>query len=166
MTPDYLRSEQRLATTVAALLFGPLFMLGPAVAGIFVFCFAPWATGVPVAAGLFAGSWYIASQMFENFHWVELDGNTLRGRKFWTRKLVEEKLSDLTEIVPLQAVLSHAKENLLIDWVTGTSNRGYLMRFSDGDVLAIIRFDMTGVDGIIAVVRQRWVSLRPAEANP
>jgi hypothetical protein len=162
MESSPLRSKQRLAVTVAALLFGPLFMGGPLVGGLALLWFAPPATGIPGGLLLILASGFIAYHMLQNFHWVELDGNIVRGRKFWTRRLVEQRVEDITGILPLQALAKH-EINVLIDGISGAANRGYEIRFRGGPRIALVRWDMADVDGFMLVLRVRWREAMPDE---
>jgi hypothetical protein len=163
MESSPLRSKQRLAVTVAALVFGPLFMGGPLVAGLAVLWFAPPAMGIPGCLLLILASGFIAYHMLQNYHWVELDGNVVRGRKFWTRRLVEQRVEDITRVLPLQAVAGHELVNVLIDGISGAPNRGYEIRFREGPRIALVRWDMTDVDGFIRALRARWREAMPDE---
>jgi hypothetical protein len=158
-----LRCKQRLAATIPALIFGPMFMVGPVVLGLVFFVLAAFGNDIKsvvlfALGGLlaFGASAFFAYHMLQNYHWVELDGGILRGQKFWTRRLVEQRVDDITEILPLQALAKHHTVNVLIDGITGTSNRGYEIRFRSGPKLTVIRWDMTDVDGFIEAVRNRW----------
>jgi hypothetical protein len=78
-----IRSEQRLAVTIVALILGPLFMLGPAAAGVWglistEFKLVPF-LGFAVMISLSA---FITYHMTQNYHWVELDRDKIRGRRF------------------------------------------------------------------------------------
>jgi hypothetical protein len=162
MDTAVIRCKHRLVVTMAALIFGPLLMGGPAVLGLVFVGFALFGKDFPSAllwvAGallMFAVSGFIAYHMLQNYHWVELDGASIRGRRFWSRRLVEHRLEDITEIQPLQALAKHHTINVLIDGITGTSNRGYEIHFRSGPSLAVVRGDMPGVDGFIEAVRHR-----------
>lgn len=150
-----LRSQQRLIVTIVALIFGPLFMGGPLLLAVALLVFAPAYVGIPVALLLAGASCFFAYHMGQNYHWVELDGDVIRGRKFWTRRLVEQRLEDVTEILPLQAVAQHEAVNVVIDGITGAPNRGYEIRFTHGPRIGLIRWDMTDVDGFVLAVCRR-----------
>jgi hypothetical protein len=138
-------------------------MGGPLVGALALLWFAPPATGIPAALLLTLASWFFAYHMLQNYHWVELDGDLVRGRKFWTRKLVEQRVQDITEVVPLQAVAKHDLVNVLIDGISGVPNRGYEIRFREGPKIALVRWDMTDVDGFILALRDRWHEATPEE---
>jgi hypothetical protein len=93
-----IRSRQRVIVTVLALLFGPVFMLGPAAFGLWLLIAAGPNLGSAaamiatlIASGLFA------YHMLQNFQWVEFDGTRIRARRFWTRQLVEHAVTQAVE---------------------------------------------------------------------
>ncbi len=144
-----IRSEQRLIITVVALILGPVFMLGPAALGIGLAIgtkFQPFSLVFLVV--LIAGSIFIAYHMFQNYHWVELDVDSIRGRRFWTRQHVERSIDEISEIVPLGAI-AKTTETVITDQLLG-SVRGYEIRFRDGGAtIGLVRYDMTNVDVLI-----------------
>ena len=153
-----IRSEQRAFVTVVALIFGPLFMVGPLVAGVWMAVaaqFSPPSLGMLlVTAGL---SVFFAYHMLQNYQWVELDGDVIRGRRFWTRQYVERSIHEIEEVVPLVAV-ARTVETAVVNRLLG-SNRGYEIRFQGGGRRnALVRGDMTNVqelaDAVLARLRE------------
>jgi hypothetical protein len=47
----------------------------------------------------------------QNYQWVEFDGLHIRGKRFWTRRLVEHSITDVQEIRSLR--------DPLLGWVIG-----------------------------------------------
>ncbi len=146
---ENIRSEQRLVVTIAALIFGPMFMLGPAAIGVGMVIgthFDGWSLLLlPLCVGCSA---FIAYHMFQNYQWVELDGDIIRGRRFWTREFVEREIDQISEIVPAGAVVKSI-ENAIADKLLG-SVRGYEIRFQNGGPnIGLVRHDMANVDELI-----------------
>jgi hypothetical protein len=131
-------------------------MGGPLVGGLALLWFALPATGIPLALLLTLACGFFAYHMLQNYHWVELDGHVVRGRKFWTRRLVEQRVESITEVLPLQAAAKHELVNVLVDGICGAANRGYEIRFREGPRIALVRWDMTDVDGFLLALRDRW----------
>lgn len=160
--PDTLtRSEQRLGVICAQIIFGPLCMIGPAAAGIGVAIFEQFSAEslFLLAFGVFA-SVFFAGFMLPSYQWVELDRNTLRGQRFWTRQWVEQDVSDISEIVPLIAPIKSIPTRVT-DKLLGSA-RGYEIGFRDGSQpIGLIRHDMTNVDGLIEAIRSRLVQDAP-----
>ena len=125
---------------------------------------APTALAVPAALLLLAGAVFVGHQLSLTYSWVELDGAVVRGRKFWSRRLVEQRVEDVDHVVPLYAVARHAAENQIIEALWGTTNRGYEIRFRDGPKVVLIRGDMIDVDGFIAALRDR-IGVRWAQVS-
>jgi hypothetical protein len=144
-----IRSEQRAIVTVVALVLGPLCMAGPAVVGIgyaISTAFSPRSfTWLPIAAG---ASIFFSYHMLQNYQWVELDGEMIRGRRFWTRRYVERRIGEIREVVPLVNPAKTATV-LIMDRLLGP-NRGYEIRFEPGTPrIALVRGDMTNVQQLI-----------------
>ena len=150
-----IRSEQRATVTVVALIFGPLCMAGPAALGIGYAIsagFSPRSLAwLPMAV---AASAFFAYHMLQNYQWVELDGETIRGRRFLTRRYVERRVGEVREVVPLGNPAKTAPV-LVMDRLLGP-NRGYEIRFeAGGPRIALVRFDMTNVEQLADAVLAR-----------
>ena len=163
---SYVRSAQRLAITIIALIMGPPFVLGPWAGGIAVLVFTPPLIGIPVGLLLMGLGGLFAWLMSENFAWVEIDGPVIRGRRFWTRVLVEHRVDQITQIKPLFSAmggLTGLATDALLDAMLGTANRGYMIYFRQGPRIVLIRADMTNVDPFLVALHQqlgsRWADV-------
>lgn len=119
---ECIRSEQRLIMIIVALIFGPLVVGGPAVGGIWLLIVIwpnlwpkVWLLLGPIA--LWGYSVLAAYFALQNYQWVEFDGLHIRGKRFWTRRLVEHSITDVQEIRSLK--------NPLLGWVIGWEIRFY-----------------------------------------
>ena len=150
-----IRSEQRLVVTVVALILGPVFMIGPTALGVALafgtdFC----VLSLLLLPASVAGSVFIAYHMFQNYQWVGLDGDVIRGRRFWTRQYVERRTDQISDIVPLGHAVNTI-ENVIADKLLG-SVHGYEIRFKDGGrKIALVRHDMANVDALIEELADR-----------
>jgi hypothetical protein len=140
---ECIRSEQRLIMIIVALIFGPLVVGGPAVGGIWLLIVIwpnlwpkVWLLLGPMA--LCGYSALAAYFIFQNYHWVEFEGLHIRGKRFWTRRLVEHSLTDVHEIRPLKT--------LLLGWVTG-----WEICFYQGPSIILNR-DMKNAEQLIVAV--------------
>lgn len=150
------RSVRRRIVTLVALLFGPLFMLGPVAIGVvllYAVGFSLNSQSVLVLCFSVGGSAFFAYHMLQNYHWVEFDGEVIRGRRFWTRQYVEHRISNATQLLPLKG-LAASPVNTVIDSILGPV-RGVEIRFQHGPRVALIRHDMTNVDQLIKAVIDR-----------
>ncbi len=148
------RSKQRAIVTVAALIFGPVFMLGPAALGVLMLIYL-WPDYMSVLGLLLmvGGSAFIAYHMLQNYHWVEFDGTCIRGRRFWTRRLVEQTVDDIVAIKPMGAV-ARSLETIITDKLLG-SVRGFEIQFRHGPTIGLLRGDMAHVEELIEAVQAR-----------
>ncbi|HBI41864.1 MAG TPA: hypothetical protein DDY78_03280 [Planctomycetales bacterium] len=150
---ERIRSDQRLAVTIAALIFGPLFMLGPVAGGICILVLARLSVEtVLFAIGLCCLSAFLTYHMTQNYQWVEFDGIHIRGRRFWTRRLVENTLADVQEIRVLGA-LARNKVTSVTDAIIGPV-RGWEICFRHGPSIAVIRLDMKNAEQLAATVER------------
>ena len=94
--------------------------------------------------------------MLSNFQWVELEGDIIRGRKFWTRRLIERQIQDIEEILPMGGIRKSVV-TAAVDSVLG-SIRGYEIRFDEGPSFFLMRTDMTDVDGFIRTLERKLQS--------
>lgn len=154
MNEPIVRSEQNLAATLAAIVLGPVFVLAPIGAGIWLMIGLNFEFGPTVLMGVCAvGSIFIAYHMLQNYHWVELQGERIRGQKFWTRQLVDRRIEDIDAIIPMGAVVKNAN-TVLADAMFGEV-RGYEIRFNNGEKIALARFDMSNVEVLIQALLSR-----------
>jgi hypothetical protein len=152
---EKIRSEQRFAVTAAALIMGPVFMLGPTALGIGIVIGTKfdWLSLLLLPACV-GGSAFIAYHMFQSYQWVELDADVIHGRRFWTRQTVEHRVDQISAIVPLGAVVQTI-HNVIADRLLG-SIRGYEIRFKDGGRrITLVRHDMANVDALIEALVDR-----------
>lgn len=151
--PETIRTQQLLVVTIAALIFGPIFMLGPVIGGICLLVFAKLSLLTVSGALLlcFAGG-FIAYHMTQNFQWVEFDGTHIRGKRFWTQRMVENTLDDVRDIRVLGAVVKNTVTTIT-DEILG-SVRGWEIRFHNGPTIPIVRHDMKNADEFIAAVQR------------
>jgi hypothetical protein len=148
-----IRSQQRSILTVVAVLLGPVFVVGPAAGGVWFFvATGPGFQSTFVLLVLVGYSGFAAYHMLQNFHWVEFDGIRIRGRRFWTRQLVEGAVEDVIEIRPLAAVVRNTATTLA-DKLLGPV-RGYEIRFRNGQRVALLRHEMTNVHELVRAVQQ------------
>lgn len=159
----YVRSQQYLLVTIAALIFGPIFMIGPLALGILAAILMSFSLlGMAILIATLAASTFIAYHMLQNYHWVELDGNILRGRRFWTRQIVERSVDEIAGIVPLRAMANTAG-TAVADHILGP-NRGYEFRFKNvRSTIGLVRGDMSNIDELTAAVLEKMRQL--AESN-
>jgi hypothetical protein len=136
-----IRSEQRAGVTVVSLIFGPVFVFGPPIWGILNAVHSAYdLTSILVLAGtLFWGAW-AAYNMLQNCHWVEFDGRYIRGRRFWTRALIQQDISDLVKIRRLFS--------------------GWLLVFRKGPSVGLLWGDMKNAETLSKAVAAKWDELK------
>jgi hypothetical protein len=158
-----MRSELRWAAAVGLCILAPLFVVGALIGSVCFAVFAPWNIGVPAGIGLLMFAAFAAYHASGNFSWVELEGNTLRGQKFWSRRIVEQPLSELTNVMTLHKPVGTVGESadLLRDGAAAlqVGGRGYEFRFRQGPKIAVARGDMSNADQLVQAVWQRWQQL-------
>lgn len=153
-----LRSQQKPLAMVVALLVGPFLMFGPAVVGTWlVFSLGIEFVTVVCALACFGVSGLLIYHLGQSYHWVECDGKVLRGRRFWTRTLVEQPVEQIVDIRPLgtAAKTFHAGVG---DILMGPV-RGYVIRFTDGPRVYLMHHQMNGVDELVealAGLTRQW----------
>ncbi len=153
-----------MGVTVAALVFGPAFMLGPIVLADFILLNVPFGPGpFATAIGALGATAFIGYHMLQNYQWVELDGDVIRGRRFWTRRLVEQRMDAIREVRCLGAA-GRSIETLVADRLLGRV-RGYEIRFERGPAIGLVRHDMAGVDEFIVALHARLAASRTVEAQ-
>jgi hypothetical protein len=144
---EKIRCEQRLIVTVAMLVLGPFFMLVPILVGVAILIAYDYGLfGIFALAAFFMLSLVIINRFFQNYHWIELDGPVIRGRTFWTRRLIEQHIDEISEIVPLYAQLNNYG-TMAVDGHLGGPVRGYEIRFRNGGrKMGVLRLDMANAD--------------------
>ncbi len=164
---ERIRSDQRLAATIAALIFGPLFMLGPVVGGIWILVrLGPDVLTVLGALVLCFAGVYLAYHATQNYQWVDFDGIRIRGRTFWTRRLVENTLEEVRDIRVLGAT-ARGTVTSVTDAVLGPV-RGWEIRFHHGPSIFLVRFDMKNAEQLVGAVEHALArrEARLLEAKP
>lgn len=147
------KAEQRLGVTIVALVFGPLFMAGPPVFCVWLALHSTGSTAaLLLAGGILCGGW-CGYHMIQNYHWVEFDGRRVRGKRFWTRVMVEHDVSDLVEIRPLVSVVKDAT-TVVTDALIGPC-RGWEMVFRAKPSIAVMRGDMKNAEVLIRAVEAK-----------
>jgi hypothetical protein len=101
---------------------------------------------------LCCASAFFAYHMTQNYQWVEFDGTNIRGRRFWTRRLVENTLADVRETRVLGAV-AHNTVTTFTDKLFGPV-RGYEICFYHGPSIAVIRLDMRNAEQLAEAVER------------
>ncbi|MDZ4779782.1 MAG: hypothetical protein SGJ19_05980 [Planctomycetia bacterium] len=139
----------RLICVLLTFTVFPLLAFGPLTGSLAALYYTGFSWKAWLLVGLFlflAG--YMSKHMLENFHWVELDGNTLRGKKLVSRRLVEVPVGEIIKVAPLRAVVNNST-NLIVDRVLGSSIRGFEIRTASGEKFGLVRYDMKGFDEFI-----------------
>lgn len=148
---ETVRSDQRLAATIPAVIFGPIFMLGPVIGAVCILFMAQLSlVSVLSAIALCGVGAFITYHMTQNFQWVEFDGAKIRGRKFWTRRLVENTLEDVRDIRVLGAVVKNTVTRGT-DAILGEV-RGWEIRFHQGPSIFLVKFDMKNAEELVEAV--------------
>jgi hypothetical protein len=98
--------------------------------------------------------------MSSSYHYVELGGGVIRGRKLLTRGVVERPVDEIVRVTPLHSKGMGPLQNAVMDALLKTPNRGYELRFQDGLRMGLVRGDMAGLDAFMEALRdqlgERW----------
>ncbi|HVK08807.1 MAG TPA: hypothetical protein VM597_08535 [Gemmataceae bacterium] len=142
----------RPAFVVLAVAFVTLFVVAPVAVAVLALALAPFevAAWVAVAAVAFAG--LLVYAMSSSNQWVELDGGVIRAKRLVTRRVLTRHVRDLVAIEALHSDLMGSLENLALDGLLKTSNRGYELRFRDGTKVGLVRGDMAGLDEFLVAL--------------
>ncbi len=158
-----MRITLRLPFVIMAVVFVLLFVGLPLAIGVAVLVLAPLDVGLGVMLGVSAFSALLFWAMSSSYQWIEIEGDVIRGRKLLTRRLVERRVDDIVRIQPLHSQLMGELENLVMDALMKTSNRGYVLRFRDGSKMGLVRGDMAGLDDFMVALAdllgERWKAL-------
>ncbi len=138
-----------------AVVFILLFIVLPLGIAVTVLLLAPPAVGIWVFLGVTAFCAFLVWAMSSSYHWIEIRGDVLRGRKLLSRRMVVRRVDDLVRILPLHSKLMGELENLVLDAFLKTSNRGYELRFCDGSKIGLVRGDMAGLDDFMVALADR-----------
>ena len=143
-----LRSQQKPLATVTTLTVVPLLMLCSAFVGIWLLCSQEIELATVLGSlACFGLSGLLIYHLGRNYLWVECDGKTLRGRRFWTRTLVEQPVDRIAEIRPLGAAAKTFHPGAG-DTLLGPI-RGYLIRFTNGPRVYLMHHQMNDVDELV-----------------
>jgi hypothetical protein len=132
-----------------------LFLLGPLAAAVLVVVCAPADVSMYLAPGLVGFMVIMAWAMSSSVQWIELNDGVLRARRLLTRRVLEQRVSDIVAVKPLRSTYMGPMENALADLMMGTSNRGYELRFRDGSKLGLVRGDLLGLDEFLQVLAEQ-----------
>ena len=151
----------RPAAICIAFIFYPAFMIGPAMLALWlVFAF-----GMDPCAGIGAVMLLLASAFFCRtflplYHWVEVDNDTIRGRRLFTRQIVECRILPST---PINATFGKER----IRDIRLAINSGVLiqsprldLRLGNGPRFILFRGEMANVDDVLLAVLDRMEARR------
>jgi hypothetical protein len=131
------------------------FLVVPLIGAAAVLILAPPAVGIPIALGAVAFAALLGYLMSSSYHWVELDGDTIRGCRLLTRKIVEMRVGDIVDAHRINTQYLGNAQNAILDFLLKTSDRGLQLSFRDGRRLALIRADMSGIDEFLQALTER-----------
>src|SRR5436190_22223873 len=97
-TPVYIRAAYSPFMVVLALVMGTLLVIVPPVFAIWMLSQQVSSSTVSMAVLCLAMAIFFAAMMHNNFQWVELDGELIRGRRIVTRLLVEQRIENLVKV--------------------------------------------------------------------
>lgn len=136
-----------------ALLMGPVLFGGPLAGGVWCLLAAVFPENLfgLVLLGVAA---FLGYHMGQTYAWIELDGDVLRAKNYWTRWEMVRFVSDIRDIRPLVA-MGHNEVTGILDGLMGKV-RGYEIRFVQGGwSLPLMRYDMSGVDKMMRALAER-----------
>ncbi len=126
-----MRCKSRLYTVLLNLIVSPVIVLGPFIMVVYSYINNGLSGSMIKWLLLCLVSTFIGFNMIQNYHWVEIRGSNVVVQKFWTRRIIEHSIKDIDNI------------------------KGYKISFSNGDVITLIKYDMTNVDSFIALLREQ-----------
>ena len=115
-------------------------------AGVLFIVMEPRLETVVVGVGLLALAAFLAYNILENFQWVELDGDVIRAKRFWARRVVEQRIDEITK-------------------VQNFGMKGYIIYFEHGPRIGLMRYDMVDVDGFATALAERLKETRSASGK-
>lgn len=136
------------------------FLVMPLIGAMAALILAPAAVGISIALGAIAFVALLGYLMSSSYHWVELGGDTIRGCRLLTRKIVELKVGDIVDAHRINTQYLGDAQNALLDFLLKTSDRGLQLMFRDGTRLALIRADMSGIDEFLHALTERMALQR------
>lgn len=157
------RCERNLTTTIREIVLGPLVVGILTSIGIAMLLTAQRTMGNLAFSALLLG---IAVFQFLSrlgrFHWIEYDRPFIRGKRLWTRVVVEQDIRKLTAIHPFRfpgpgelAKTTKKIEQLTIDELI-RKVRVCVFRFSSGPTLRVDCRDMKDSDLLVEAVLKDW----------
>jgi hypothetical protein len=156
------RVRLRPAFVALAVGFSALFLGGPLAAAVLVLVFAPISVAVWVALACLAFAGVLGYAMSASNQWVELDVGVIRAKRLLTRRVVTRHIRDVVAIKELNSAAMGSLENLVLDALMKTSNRGYELRFRDGTKIGLVRGDMAGLDEFLVALAAELRQAREA----
>jgi lipopolysaccharide export LptBFGC system permease protein LptF len=152
----------RPAFVALAVGFSALFLGGPLAVAVLVLIFAPFSVAVWVAPASIAFAAVLVYAMSSSNQWVELNDGVIRAKRLVTRQVVTRHIRDIVAIKDLNSALMGPLENLVLDALMKTSNRGYELRFRDGTKIGLVRGDMAGLDEFLVALADQLRDSRGA----
>jgi hypothetical protein len=150
-----MRIRLRPSLVILAIVFILLFVGVPLAIGVTVLLLAPAEVGIPTALGSLAFVGLLFWGMSSSYQWIEIHDDVIRGRKLLSRRIVEHRIADVVRILPLHSKLMGDLENMVLDALLKTSNRGYALQFRDGSKMGLVRGDMIGLDDFLLALHDR-----------
>jgi hypothetical protein len=152
----------RPAFVALAVVFSTLFLGGPLAVAVLVLVFAPTSVAVWIALACLAFAGVLVYALSSSNQWVELDDGAIRAKRLLTRRVVTQHLRDIVAIKELDSAAMGGLENLVLDALMKTSNRGYELRFRDGTKIGLVRGDMAGLDEFLVALADQLREMREA----
>jgi len=121
------------------------FIVAPLVVAVGFLILTPWDVSIPVTLGVVAFVVLIGYGMSSSIHWVELDGSIIRGRRLFTRKLIELRVYDIVEAHGSRTLPMGPLEDATLDFMLQTRDPGFVLIFRDGRKIPLVKADMTGL---------------------
>jgi hypothetical protein len=121
------------------------FIVAPLAVAVGFLILAPWDVSIPVTLGVVVLVALLGYGMSSSIHWVELDGSIIRGRRLFTRKLIELRVCDIVEAHGIRTQPMGPLENAVLDFMLQTRDPGFVLIFRDGTKIPLVKADMTGL---------------------
>ena len=141
---------------IAIMLVCPLFMFGPAILEIWVIHQWGLDPSSLICALLFIlTGYYFRSQFLPLFHWIEVDENMLRGKRFWTRRLVEVEIipGGPLKVLVGNTLLHHPRLAILSGALIHSPRLD--VDLGSGPKFIFFRHDMEGTDEVLLAILDR-----------
>jgi hypothetical protein len=133
----------RPAALIIAVTCFLLFIGGPLAVAVIVAFLAPWEVSVPIALGAVVLVALLGHGMLSSIQWVELDGTIIRGRRLFTRKLIDQRGSDIVAAHGIRTQPMGPLENAVLDFMLQTRDPGFILVFRDGMTIRLIKADLS-----------------------